>query len=139
MSVKSYQKIIPATAIQFEGNSSTHTDEIFAFFQVPISIDLAGGTVKLRVIVDHFDIRKKGQPIRVSVKKREVFESIENTIKNITTKELFERISSGNMRYALEFFDTMVTSGHTNLEVSGIATQDAPKLLYHWEVLKGVI
>ncbi|MBY0117865.1 hypothetical protein [Paenibacillus xylanexedens] len=52
MSVKSYQKIIPATAIQFEGNSSTHTDEIFAFVQVPISIDLAGSTVKLRVIVD---------------------------------------------------------------------------------------
>ncbi|WP_340017880.1 hypothetical protein [Paenibacillus sp. FSL H3-0457] len=38
MSVKSYQKIIPATAIQFEGNSSTHTDEIFAFVEVPISI-----------------------------------------------------------------------------------------------------
>ncbi|WP_340398793.1 hypothetical protein [Paenibacillus sp. FSL H8-0079] len=52
MSVKSYQKIIPATAIQFEGNSSTHADETFVFVQVPISIDLAGSTVKLRVIVD---------------------------------------------------------------------------------------
>lgn len=52
MSVKSYQKIIPATAIQFEGNSSTHTDEIFAFVQFPISINLAGNVVELRVIVD---------------------------------------------------------------------------------------
>ncbi|RAW13720.1 hypothetical protein [Paenibacillus taichungensis] len=52
MSVKSYQKIIPVTAIQFEGNSSTHTDEIFAFVQFPISINLAGNVVELRVIVN---------------------------------------------------------------------------------------
>jgi len=51
MSVKSYQKIITAMDIQL-GNSSTHTDEIFAFVQVSISIDVAGNTVKLRVIVD---------------------------------------------------------------------------------------
>ncbi|MGE6576282.1 hypothetical protein ACQKFM_15300 [Paenibacillus xylanexedens] len=52
MSVKSYQKIIPVTAIQFEGNSSKHIDEIFAFVQFPISINLAGNVVELRVIFD---------------------------------------------------------------------------------------
>lgn len=52
MSVKSYQKIIRVQAIQFEGNSSTHTDEIFTFVQFPISINLAGNVVELRVIVD---------------------------------------------------------------------------------------
>lgn len=46
MSVKSYQKIIPATAIKFEGNSSTHTDEIFAFVQVifdPLQVPVRNG------------------------------------------------------------------------------------------------
>ncbi|MDN8592037.1 hypothetical protein Q0V21_25145 [Paenibacillus sp. 11B] len=52
MSVKSYQKIIPVTAIQFEGNNTSHTDEVFSFVGVPISINLTGNVVELRVIVD---------------------------------------------------------------------------------------
>ncbi|MNJ02578.1 hypothetical protein D3C73_1625880 [compost metagenome] len=64
----------------------------------------------------YFDIVKSGTPKGVTIRKKEIFEAIESTIRNSITKDLFENISSGNMRYALDCFSTMVLSGHTDFE-----------------------
>ncbi|GGI98440.1 hypothetical protein [Paenibacillus hunanensis] len=88
----------------------------------------------------YFDAIQSGQPMGITLKTKEVFETIENTIKNSQTKNLLEQISSGNMRYALEFFSDMNTSGHTNLIklFKDLTFKDQPKMLNHWEVLKSI-
>ncbi|MDQ0719794.1 hypothetical protein QF049_001055 [Paenibacillus sp. W4I10] len=47
-----YKYVRSVTGIQFEGNNTSHTDEVFSFVGVPISINLTGNVVELRVIVD---------------------------------------------------------------------------------------
>lgn len=83
---------------------------------------------------------KSGTTKVVSVRKKEIFEAIESTIRSTITKDLFENISSGDMRYALECFGAMVTSGHTDLEklFKQVVNTGNPKLLYHWEVLNSI-
>ncbi|MED1947088.1 MULTISPECIES: hypothetical protein [Brevibacillus] len=88
----------------------------------------------------NFDVRRAGKPIAVSVRIKDVFEVLDNTISTQYTKGIIENLSSGNMRQALELFRDLVTSGHTDVSrfVNNMVLQERPKLYRPDEVLKSL-
>ncbi|MBM7567932.1 P-loop NTPase fold protein [Paenibacillus sacheonensis] len=76
----------------------------------------------------------------IKVEPKDIFDAIENTINFSKTEEMLSKLTSGNMRNALEFFRTLVTSGHINLPkvVTSVATKDKPKLIYPDKVLRSL-
>lgn len=79
----------------------------------------------------NFDIVDKSYKVKL----KDIFLVLENTIKEPETKELFEKISSGNMRNALEIFRTFATSGHTKLPRTLVSKSQK---IHSHEVLKSI-
>lgn len=92
--------------------------------------------------IETFDLVRpnKGASVSLKIDMRDIFNSLQNTINFAKTRELFENLSSGNMRHALECFRSMTLSGHTDTHTlfKKVATEDAPRLLTTDNVLKSI-
>lgn len=79
-----------------------------------------------------------GKPM--NAKLGDIIDGLEETVINPSTREVFEKLSSGNMRNALKCFDLLVSSGHTNvgkLIIKSIATKQERQIHTH-EVIKSI-
>lgn len=59
MSVKSYQKIIPVQAIEFQGyppSDPNHINDVMTFVQVPVSLEFTASGIQLRVILNPLSV-----------------------------------------------------------------------------------